>query len=516
MPPRIVIALVSALALIAADLPAAAADGFDSAYAGESSFLTITAGQTGSFTVFFTNTGTTTWTKGTATQVDLAACLSDQTICDAREPRLEAFDPGSWPRSGRYAVQNQSAVAPGSTGTFTYSVRVPAGQAPGRYRFNGDLVVSASGQKVHPEGYYHELTVEAAQATCSPASITTSAFDQEQVGKMHERKVTLRCADGTKAANVEVKVVAAGSTAAGNPSLTLTGTTDSSGVATISWTRANPGSDTVLAYPVADQRLQASGTVRWTVAAKVLTCSPTDEATQSANSFRTYTITLRDPVNQGALLASTALDVTVAQFISFGTATINGNTVVGKTTTARVFSVTTDANGSASLNVGGSGVTIVPRVFLDEDANDVMGSGEFRVDCGSTTFSVVSQPVLSCAPSDTVALAAGVIRTFTVTARQRLNTLQPHAGATVSIAVGQRISSGTATINGTSIVGKAVDTTVLTVTTASDGTATLTVSAQNGTVAPRPFLDDDGDGVPDAGEYSVNCGITTYPSSEGS
>lgn len=55
-----------------------------------------------------------------------------------------------------------------------------------------------------------------------------------------------------------------------------------------------------------------------------------------------------------------------------------------------------------------------------------------------------------------------------------------------------------------------------TVTTASDGTATLTVSAQNGTVAPRAFLDDDGDGILDAGEFSASCGTTTYAGEGGS
>ncbi|MGH2798738.1 MAG: hypothetical protein ACRDM0_13935 [Thermoleophilaceae bacterium] len=46
--------------------------GYDSSYAGESAFVELGPGQTNEFQVFFANTGTITWTRGSATQVDEA------------------------------------------------------------------------------------------------------------------------------------------------------------------------------------------------------------------------------------------------------------------------------------------------------------------------------------------------------------------------------------------------------------------------------------------------------------
>ena len=65
------------LVLLAAPVRAAV-PGFDSAYAGESAFLTIGPGMSGQFQVFFTNTGSTTWRKGTTSQVNLTVCLDDK------------------------------------------------------------------------------------------------------------------------------------------------------------------------------------------------------------------------------------------------------------------------------------------------------------------------------------------------------------------------------------------------------------------------------------------------------
>ena len=69
-----IVALV-ALCLAFTPSPVLAATGFDSAYSGESAFVTINPGETASFQVFFRNTGTVAWTIGSDTDVDLAACL---------------------------------------------------------------------------------------------------------------------------------------------------------------------------------------------------------------------------------------------------------------------------------------------------------------------------------------------------------------------------------------------------------------------------------------------------------
>jgi hypothetical protein len=147
-----------ALSMLAMAVPASAVTGYDSAYAGESAFVNISPGQTQNFQVFFANTGTTTWSRGTGTQVDLAACLSNKTTCNAVEASNASWNSG-WLSSSRYATTTQTTTAPGSLGTFSYNVTAPVGAAAGTYRFNGDLVLSTTGEKIHPEGYYQDATI---------------------------------------------------------------------------------------------------------------------------------------------------------------------------------------------------------------------------------------------------------------------------------------------------------------------------------------------------------------------
>ena len=53
----------------------------------------------------------------------------------------------------------QTTTAPGALGTFSYNIAAPANVTAGTYRFNGDLVLSSTGEKIHPEGYYQDATV---------------------------------------------------------------------------------------------------------------------------------------------------------------------------------------------------------------------------------------------------------------------------------------------------------------------------------------------------------------------
>jgi len=154
-----ILALV-ALCLAYAPTPALAVTGYDSAYSGESAFVNIQPGETQSFQVFFSNTGTLTWTKGGDTQVDLAACLADKVTCPAQDPADSTWNSG-WLSATRYATTTQATVAPGTIATFGYSIKAPSNATAGTNRFNGDLVVSSSGARIHPEGYYQDATVQA-------------------------------------------------------------------------------------------------------------------------------------------------------------------------------------------------------------------------------------------------------------------------------------------------------------------------------------------------------------------
>ena len=174
---RKIVTAVSAAALslsmLASAVPALAVTGYDSAYAGESAFVNISPGQTLNFQVFFANTGTTTWSKGTGTQVDLAACLDDKTTCNAQDVPESAWNSG-WVSSSRYASTVQTTTAPGALGTFSYNIAAPANVTAGTYRFNGDLVLASTGEKIHPEGYYQDATVGGGGTGATITSLTPS------------------------------------------------------------------------------------------------------------------------------------------------------------------------------------------------------------------------------------------------------------------------------------------------------------------------------------------------------
>src|SRR5207302_2198509 len=159
---RKIVTAVSAAALslsmLAGAVPALAVTGYDSAYAGESAFVNISPGQTQNFQVFFANTGTTTWSRGTGTQVDRAACLEDKVTCNAQDATEASWNSG-WLSATRYATTVQTTTAPGSLGTFSYHIAAPSTVTAGTYRFNGDLVLSTTGEKIHPDGYYQDATV---------------------------------------------------------------------------------------------------------------------------------------------------------------------------------------------------------------------------------------------------------------------------------------------------------------------------------------------------------------------
>ena len=139
---------------------ASAVVGYDSEYAGESAFLNIAPGPSQPFQVFFKNTGTTTWQKNTASQVNLAICRADKTTCNAFSPNADWND-GTWLSSIAYATTSQDIVNPGELGTFAYHVKMPLTAQSGTYRFNGDLAIARTLQKIHPQGYYQDATVAA-------------------------------------------------------------------------------------------------------------------------------------------------------------------------------------------------------------------------------------------------------------------------------------------------------------------------------------------------------------------
>src|SRR2546426_2761421 len=164
-------ALALAMQVSLGGTPARAAVGYDSAYQFESAFLALNAGDSGTFAVFFSNVGSTAWVKNTTSQVNLAICAADKVTCNVASPNA-AFAV-SWLSPTAYATAAKDVVAPGDFSSFTYAIKVPNGQPMGTYRFNGDLVLAATGERVHPEGYFHDLTVQ----TSTPATTLSISPD---------------------------------------------------------------------------------------------------------------------------------------------------------------------------------------------------------------------------------------------------------------------------------------------------------------------------------------------------
>ena len=141
--------------------PHDAPPGFDAEFAGESAFLTLHAGDAAQLQVFFANTGSITWSRGTSTEVVLSVCVDTPPPqgfrCNVLSPYAD-FNL-NWTSPRIYAVPTQLSVSPGAIATFVYGLRVPPDAAPGDYYFRGELVHRASLIPVHPVGYYQIVTV---------------------------------------------------------------------------------------------------------------------------------------------------------------------------------------------------------------------------------------------------------------------------------------------------------------------------------------------------------------------
>ena len=106
------------------------ATGYGAGCAGQSATLTLSAGQAGIYQVFCTNTGTTTWARGTPTEAALVACC----------PIGGGVPFPAWAGNIARYPQTASAVAPGANGTFAFNITVPSGTPAGTYTSYAALV----------------------------------------------------------------------------------------------------------------------------------------------------------------------------------------------------------------------------------------------------------------------------------------------------------------------------------------------------------------------------------------
>lgn len=175
------LALIALVVVLLPAAPAAAVSGYDAAYFSESAFPTLAPGQGAQLAVGFNNTGTTSWQKGTATQVNLAICAADKVTCNV--PSVNAAFADGWFSNIAYATMSIDVVAPGQTGYFIYNVKAPGGAAAGTYRFSGDLVLGLTGEKIHAVGYYQDAQViqsNVASISIAPTQATLNPGQQVQ------------------------------------------------------------------------------------------------------------------------------------------------------------------------------------------------------------------------------------------------------------------------------------------------------------------------------------------------
>jgi len=431
-------AVALALSLAASAAPAnAAVPGYDSAYAGESAFLTLAPGQSGTFTVFFANTGTTSWVRGTASQVDLAACLENKTTCNAQDASEAPFNSG-WLSATRYATHTQTTVAPGQIGTFTYNVTVPATAAAGTYRFNGALVLASTGADIHNEGYYQDVTIAAVVAAQVLTLVPEAQF--RQVGQTATLTLTATTTGGAAQAgvavtcNIDSAAFVFPLAVTGNPDMDRTGTTNASGVFTLTYSRDNAGFDQVTCYSDADPTVRDVSSVQWGFQDYPIRVTPITPENRSVGTCRTYTVQAYIPAT-GAVLTPTAVAANPtlqlrANFVeNLSVAPLGIDKDAGATiedsagggpispTPTNSVEITTDANGQALLFVCGVGIaSLTPVVFNDQApdgtgtaADETIQAGDLSGTGGTVTFGVSATLTPSAATNPTSSAATASI-----------------------------------------------------------------------------------------------------------
>lgn len=399
--------LALAFSLVASATSAnAAVAGYDSAYAGESAFLNLTPGQSGTFTVFFANTGSTSWVKGSASQVDLAACLVDKVTCNQQEASDAPFNSG-WLSATRYATHAQSTVAPGGIGTFSYDVKVPAGQAAATYRFNGALVLSSSGADIRNEGYYQDVTVTAAPA--GTAGVITSIAP-----------ITGSVAGGTTVTitgtgfvctptfpTVNFGANAATVTSCGATSIVATSPAGAAGAVQVTETNSGAAASNGVTYTYADttrptyNSVTASGTIAVVTFSEAV-CRNAVYATGDWSATVNGAVNAPTGDNLPTCNSSASNGVTTAN-VFLTTAAPNGSFVA----------VTLETQGGAKLRDAAGNLAVAPRsntttaTAADTTAPTLTGASG---NGGSTTLTLTfSEPVFCADPLDAGDVTAGTI-----------------------------------------------------------------------------------------------------------
>lgn len=532
------------LTLFASPTSTQAVEGFDSQYFGESAFLSLSPGQSGQFAVAFTNRGATGWHVGTASQVNLAICLSDKTTCNV--PSQYSSWAVAWYSSTAYATTSTSFVGPGQIGWFIYSVRPPTGTPAGiTARFNGDVVLASTGERLRPEGYYQDAAVGAPTAT--PTQMTVSpSYQTAKLGSFPAvvATVTADPASGSSTrvpvANLAVVFEVTSSSALNGP-MSLSAVTNVNGQASITYTRNNPGTDTVSAHVAEAPTVRGVVTIVWNLTGASISLGPDDAVTRAndGSGCRTYSYTATNPSN-GSPLTNTTLQVNFLENINRtsdqdGGATIVGDATASPTPTSSVAE-TTDSAGQGTFNVCGNGavVSVTPMLFDNSGGGNpsLLESGDNADAGGKVTFQT-RQATVTISPVADGTRVIGGQRAYQITAVDQF--LAAYTGAVwISLAA---VQDGNASTSSTAYLAWVDNDLSLTMTEDSAGNAPLgttdTPDVQtyqlsglnssgqasfaffapiNTSAQPVVWVDSNGNGALDAVEAQGTGGTTTWES----
>lgn len=208
----------------------------------------------------------------------------------------------------------------------------------------------------------------------------------------------------------------------GNSTLNLTATTDSNGLAKVTYTRTNPGFDTITATVRDNTQLTDKAEVAWGTAAKPLALTPDLDASLAAGTNRTFTVNYpaADFPSTGATVNLTALelldadptnDPNVGSFTFGGAATPDPDAdhtlakiSVGPGSATATFTVKSSATTRATF-----------MVFVDSTVNDNVDKTELRDKSGTTTWNAPG-PTLVVTPDDAITVPNGQQRVYNVLA----------------------------------------------------------------------------------------------------
>ncbi|HUC87039.1 MAG TPA: hypothetical protein VMR75_01765 [Candidatus Saccharimonadales bacterium] len=144
------------------------------------SATSMNPGSSQQFTASFTNTGNTTWTP------------SNTTLIGNPSTQYQSFKSSTWPSSTEVATLNQSSVAPGATGTFTFTLTAP--NSGGSYYL--ELAPSSGSSFFSPAPAEYQISVAApvysdqyvsqsAYPSLYPGGQATGYFEYKNTGNVN-------------------------------------------------------------------------------------------------------------------------------------------------------------------------------------------------------------------------------------------------------------------------------------------------------------------------------------------